>query len=79
MLATLLLATVAFSIAYAYLMAVRTRVGRVEDRVAGAIMASPAPRARVPRRAVPADGPADDLTPLADRSPAYAPRGGSDA
>jgi len=79
MLATLLLATVAFSITYAYLMAVRTRVGRVEDRVAGAIMASPAPRARVPRRAAPPVSRADDLTPAADRAPVHAPQGGSDA
>jgi heme exporter protein C len=49
MLATLLFSTLAFSLAYAYLMAVRTRVGRVEDRVAGTVMAIPAPRARSPR------------------------------
>src|SRR3954454_14091877 len=53
MLATLLFATVAFSIAYAYLMAVRTRVGRIEDRVAGTLLTTTAPRARVPRRSVP--------------------------
>jgi heme exporter protein C len=79
MLATLLFATVTFSIAYAYLMAVRTRVGRVEDRVAGVLMASSVPRARGPRRAVDPHEPTDDRAAAADRPPAYAPRGGSDA
>lgn len=51
MLATLLLAALAFSVAYGYLMAVRTRVGRVEDRAAGAVTAQPMPRARAPRQA----------------------------
>jgi heme exporter protein C len=51
MLATLLLGFVAFSLAYGYLMAVRMRVGRLEDR--GAIPAAPPPtlRARRPRSA----------------------------
>lgn len=49
MLATLLFSTIAFSLAYGYLMAVRTRVGRVEDRAAGTVMATPIPRARAPR------------------------------
>ena len=52
MLATLLLATVAFSFAYAYLMAVRTRVGRLEDRAARTVTAQPMPRARSPRTSV---------------------------
>src|SRR3954470_16102249 len=51
MLVALLVGTVAFSVAYAYLMAVRTRVGRVEDRAAGTILSRPTPRAKVPRRA----------------------------
>jgi heme exporter protein C len=87
MLATLLFATVAFSIAYAYLMAVRTRVGRVEDRAAGTILSRPTPRARVPRRAATPVGTLDGTPPSAeDTSPAsalglaaYAPRGGGDA
>ena len=54
MLATLLVAFVAFSLAYGYLMAVRTRVGRVEDRAAGTVMSQPSPRARAPRAARPA-------------------------
>ena len=79
MLATLLFATVAFSIAYAYLMAVRTRVGRVEDRAAGTILARPTPRARVPRRSIAGDGP-PAAAPAASRgAPAYAPQGGGDA
>jgi heme exporter protein C len=49
MLATLIFATVSFSLAYTYLMAVRTRVGRIEDRVAGTLMTVAAPRARSPR------------------------------
>ena len=51
MLATLLLAFVAFSLAYGYLMAVRMRVGRVEDRSAVSAVSRPAPRARRPRSA----------------------------
>jgi heme exporter protein C len=57
MLVTLLLGTVAFSIAYGYLMAVRLRVGRLEDHAAGSMMTRPAPRARAPLPA-PAAGPA---------------------
>ena len=54
MLATLLLAFLAFSLAYGYLMAVRLRVGRLEER--GAVPVS-APRARRPQPAVaPAGG-----------------------
>ena len=52
MLATLLLAFVAFSLAYGYLMAVRMRLGRLEDRSAvarlvavGAPGTAPAPGA----------------------------------
>ncbi|HEV2257093.1 MAG TPA: cytochrome c biogenesis protein CcsA [Streptosporangiaceae bacterium] len=51
MLATLLLAFVAFSLAYGYLMAVRMRVGRLEDRSAVPAASPPTPRARRPRRA----------------------------
>jgi heme exporter protein C len=79
MLATLLFATVAFSIAYSYLMVVRTRVGRVEDRVAGVVMTSTVPRARAPRRSRAAEGRVDDPVAPAGRPPAYAPRGGRDA
>ena len=50
MLATLLLAVVAFSFAYGYLMAVRLRVGRLEERAASTLVSLPAPRARAPRR-----------------------------
>jgi heme exporter protein C len=54
MLVTLLLAFVVFSVAYGYLMAVRLRVGRLEER--GAVPVS-APRARRPQPAVaPAGG-----------------------
>jgi heme exporter protein C len=49
MLATLLLAFVAFSLAYGYLMAVRMRVGRVEDRGALPMTELSTPRARRPR------------------------------
>jgi heme exporter protein C len=51
MLATLLLAFVAFSVAYSYLMAVRLRVGRLEDRSAMRIAPRSAPRAQRPRPA----------------------------
>jgi len=51
MLATLLFAFVAFSLAYGYLMAVRMRVGRLEDRSAVPVSSRPAPRARRPRPA----------------------------
>jgi heme exporter protein C len=51
MLATLLLAFVAFSLAYGYLMAVRMRVGRLEDRSAVPVSLLSAPRARRPRSA----------------------------
>ena len=54
MLATLLLAFLVFSVTYGYLMAVRLRVGRLEER--GAVPVS-APRARRPQPAVaPAGG-----------------------
>jgi heme exporter protein C len=60
MLVTLLLGFVAFSLAYGYLMAVRMRVGRVEDRSAVPVSSLSAPRARRPRPAdVPASVPAD--------------------
>jgi heme exporter protein C len=55
MLATLLLGFVTFSLAYGYLMAVRLRVGRLEDRSAMPVTSQSAPRARRPR---PADIPA---------------------
>ena len=68
MLLTLLLATVAFSLAYGYLMAVRTRVGRVEDRAAGTVMAQPMPRARAPHPGPPPTATASpSLTAGADR------------
>ena len=50
MLATLLLGVSAFTLAYAYLMAVRLRVGRLEDSAATAVTTTPTPRARPPRR-----------------------------
>jgi heme exporter protein C len=49
MLLVLLLATAVFSIAYGYLMAVRLRVGRLEDHAAATVMSQPAPRAKAPR------------------------------
>lgn len=55
MLATLLLAFLAFSLAYGYLMAVRMRVGRLEDRSALPVSSLSMPRARRPR---PAESPA---------------------
>ena len=51
MLVALLLGTVAFSVAYGYLMAVRLRVGRLEDHAASTVMSRPSPRARAPRPA----------------------------
>jgi heme exporter protein C len=51
MLATLLLAFMAFSLAYGYLMAARLRVGRLEDRSAVPVSSLSAPRARRPRPA----------------------------
>ena len=48
MLATLLLAFLAFSLAYGYLMAVRMRVGRLEDRSALPVSSLSTPRARRP-------------------------------
>lgn len=55
MLAALLLAFVTFSVAYGYLMAVRLRVGRLEDRSSVPVSAPSVPRARRPR---PAEAPA---------------------
>ena len=49
MLATLLLGFLAFTLAYGYLMAVRMRVGRLEDRSAVPAASLPTPRARRPR------------------------------
>jgi heme exporter protein C len=49
MLATLLLAFLAFSVLYGYLMVVRLRVGRLEDRTAAPIAPRIAPRAQRPR------------------------------
>lgn len=51
MLATLMFALVAFTLAYGYLMAVRMRVGRSEDRAASTVVSVPAPRTRAPRPA----------------------------
>ena len=51
MLATLLLAFVAFSLAYGYLMAVRLRVGRLEDRSSVPVSMPVTPRASRPRSA----------------------------
>ena len=78
MLATLLLGFVAFSLAYGYLMAVRMRVGRLEDRSAVPVSSLSAPRARRPRPAagipaaaaadVPAPAPADVPTSVASDS-----------
>ena len=48
MLVALLVGTIAFSLAYSYLMAVRMRVGRLEDHAAGSVMASTSPRPRAP-------------------------------
>jgi hypothetical protein len=53
MLATLLFAFLVFSIAYGYLMAVRLRVGRLEERSAVPVST---PRARRPRPAAPVGG-----------------------
>jgi heme exporter protein C len=49
MLATLLLGFVTFSMAYGYLMAVRLRVGRLEDRAATPVSQPSVPRGRAPR------------------------------
>ena len=49
MLAALLVGTVAFSVAYGYLMAVRLRIGRLEDHAAATVMSQPSPRAKAPR------------------------------
>ena len=51
MLVALLLGTMAFSVAYGYLMAVRLRVGRLEDHATSTVMSRPSPRARAPRPA----------------------------
>src|SRR5215472_6912539 len=70
MLATLLLGFVAFSLAYGYLIAVRLRVGRLEDRSSVPVSSLSAPRASRPRPAavpnagVPTPGvPAPGVTP----------------
>jgi heme exporter protein C len=58
MLATLMLGFVTFSLAYGYLMAVRLRVGRLEDRSAVPVSSLSAPRARRPRPSgIPAPAP----------------------
>jgi heme exporter protein C len=49
MLAVLMFSLLAFTLAYGYLMAVRMRVGRLEDRAASTVVSVPAPRARAPR------------------------------
>jgi heme exporter protein C len=51
MLIALLVGTVAFSVAYGYLMEVRLRIGRLEDHAAATVMSQPSPRARAPRPA----------------------------
>ncbi|HEX5405991.1 MAG TPA: cytochrome c biogenesis protein CcsA [Pseudonocardiaceae bacterium] len=51
MLFTLMFALVVFTLAYGYLMAVRMRVGRIEDRASSTVVSTPAPRARAPRPA----------------------------
>jgi len=51
MLIALLVGTVAFSVAYGYLMAVRLRIGRLEDHAAATVMSQPSPRAKAPRPA----------------------------
>lgn len=56
MLATLLLGAVAFSVVYGYLMAVRMRVGRLEDSAAGSLMRRPTPRAGLVAAAPRVDG-----------------------
>lgn len=59
MLFTLLFAFLAFSVAYGYLMAVRLRVGRLEDHAATSVMSQASPRPRRPvsvRTAAAADG-----------------------
>ncbi len=61
MLATLMFALLAFSLAYGYLMAVRMRVGRSEDRAASTVVSSPAPRARAPRPASPMPSPVSTM------------------
>jgi heme exporter protein C len=77
MLATLLFSTVAFSLAYGYLMAVRTRVGRIEDRVAGTLMSVAVPRARRPRPyAAQVPSATADASPIGTPVP---PAGGGDA
>lgn len=50
MLVALLLAVLAFSLAYGYLMTVRLRVGRAEERAAGTVLSAPSPRAGTPVR-----------------------------
>src|SRR5215470_10439015 len=70
MLATLLLGFVAFSLAYGYLMAVRMRVGRLEDRSAVPVSSLSAPRARRPRSAgVPPPASSDIPTSVASDIP----------
>src|ERR687889_1231991 len=77
MLATLLFSTVAFSLAYGYLMAVRTRVGRIEDRVAGTLMSVAVPGARRPRPyAAQVPSATADASPIGTPVP---PAGGGDA
>jgi heme exporter protein C len=68
MLVALLVGTVAFSVAYGYLMAVRLRIGRLEDHAAATVMSQPTPRARAPRPVPP------EATALAE--PVAQPAGG---
>jgi heme exporter protein C len=49
MLTTLVVAFVSFTVAYSYLMVVRMRVGRVEDRAAAPVASLSSPRPRRPR------------------------------
>jgi heme exporter protein C len=75
MLATLMLAFVTFSLGYGYLMAVRLRVGRLEDRSAVPVSSLSAPRARRPRPAagIPAPVPGGTPSPVSADIPASAP------
>ncbi|HEX3592329.1 MAG TPA: cytochrome c biogenesis protein CcsA [Pseudonocardiaceae bacterium] len=49
MLFTLMFSLLVFTLAYGYLMAVRMRVGRMEDRASSTVVSVPAPRTRAPR------------------------------
>lgn len=63
MLATLMFSLLAFTVAYGYLMAVRMRVGRLEDRASSTVVSSPAPRTRAPRPVAAATAPVTAAVP----------------